>query len=39
MHRETFRTFCDVIETGSLSAEARANEDLSDGRWPLTLAA
>jgi LysR family transcriptional regulator, transcriptional activator of the cysJI operon len=25
MHLETFRTFCDVIETGSLSAAARAN--------------
>jgi DNA-binding transcriptional LysR family regulator len=25
MHLETFRTFCDVVETGSLSAAARAN--------------
>lgn len=25
MHIETFRTFCDVVETGSLSAAARAN--------------
>ena len=25
MHLETFRTFCDVVKTGSLSAAARAN--------------